>query len=181
MDQSADWWARGIGIAATFLSLLALGWNMYSGVFRDRAKLAIKVSYAQVGWSPSALSCIAVEALNTGRRPLTLQNCTFDTDHGRHLFLLPGTWTEYGTLGRGIEESHKTPKRLEEGESHTFFFPLAAIQKAARNDDSINIRGVYVADGTGRKWRESLADSLIQLIYESDQNSAALQTEVTQP
>ncbi len=165
MEQSVDWWARGIAIAAATLSLVALGWNVYNAAVRDRAKLAIKPRIAMVGWAPDTLACLSVEVSNTGRRPITLSNCTFDCGGGRHVYLMPGSVTKYGHLGALIDETHKMPKRLEEGESHTFLYPIHEIKDADRKaEETGGLTGVFVSDGTGRIRKERFSDALIRWI-----------------
>lgn len=153
MDQTVDWWARGIGVAALLIALGGLAWNLCHTAVRDRAKLAIEVSLSIVGWGPRTISCVAVEAFNVGRRPLTVANCTFDTGHKRRLFFMPGMALTDPLLGSLVDESHKVPKRLEEGASHNFLFPMSALQKSMAGDPSVELKRAVVKDGSNHEWK----------------------------
>ena len=164
MEDAVDWWARGVGLAALLIALGSLGWNIFNAVVRDRAKLAVECSFSVLHWEGNVVDCIGVGASNVGRRPISLQAATLNADDGRKLHQIQGTFTRYGQVGLLIDESHKTPKRLNEGETHTFFFPVEGLREAIRQD-SIRIAVAEVRDGTGHKWHKKLHRNLVSTIY----------------
>jgi len=165
--SAVDWWARGVGFGALTVSLIAVGWNIYNAVSRDRARLKVDVEIGLLSRGQNYdfsmltstvtewIDCITVTASNVGRRPMSLQRCTLELDNGKQGIFTPGATIRYGPHpGAVIDESHKMPKRLEEGESHTFYFPLDTIEELKE------VAQIVVRDGTGKKWKEPLPEKM---------------------
>ena len=147
------------GAATGTAGALAAVWVVYNGLFRDRAKLKIQPSLAVMGSEGTTLRCVAVQVSNAGRRPTTVESCRLAAKDGRRLALVPRFVLQYGDMGQVVDESHGTPKRLNEGDSHTFYFPLDTVKQWFAEGQPPLI-SAHVEDGTGRTWKESLSKSL---------------------
>ncbi len=147
-----------IGTAAA----IGVAWNIYDSIFRDRAKLAVSSKFGDIHWHGESLACVTVKVSNVGRRPVTIANCYFRrTDRG-NTGMLPGAATLYGALGLIVDESHKFPKRLEEGESHVVWFPIASFDQ---QNGSLGTLAFAVADdGAGREWKVRLHSAIVEAL-----------------
>jgi len=169
MEEAAnavDWWARGIGVAALVLALLGLAWNVYNSVHRDRAHLKVgnKIAIIGGGIGGEPLRCLCVKVSNTGRRPITLSGCVVDVGSNQSMTFFPGAVVKYGPLGIHIDESHKMPKRLEEGESHEFLFLVDGLRDGLAQDAKFKPIASVVKDGTGKPWRATFDSHLKKFI-----------------
>jgi len=92
---------------------------------------------------------------------MTIGPCTLEAADGFGIFLGPLSVLRYGPVGALVDESHKTPKRLDEGESHTFLFPVETLREGLREHTTIGIWQALVQDGTGKEWRCRLKKTLL--------------------
>lgn len=160
VKAAADWWARGLGIAALTASLGALAWNMYNAILRDRAKLVIEVSLSVVGWGTRTMTCVSVEVFNVGRRPNSVAGCIFRISKNRNLTFVPGLALKDPLLGSLIDESHKMPKRLEESQSHKFYYPESALRESLAEDPSFALERAVIRDGANRRWSKRVPKTI---------------------
>ena len=151
------------GAAIGSAAAVGTAWNIYTGL-RDRPRLKVSPSITRLTWTPDTLQCVGVEVANVGRRPINLQSCTIESSDRRAMFFLEGSFRRLGPMGSLAFESHKVPKRLQEGESHTFLIPIATITDSLARDRTFHPMSVSVRDGTGRKWRAPLANDLVQCV-----------------
>ena len=141
----ADWWARGIGIAALGISTLALTWNVFNAAWRDRARLRVGVSW---GVMPNGLTENSddwmwfIEAANVGRRPITVS--------GRGGVEFPtGQWLAFAG------GSEHLPKRLEEGSRLIMWITERELIQAIGEQGSPPSHVVF-KDDSGRTWRKRI-------------------------
>ena len=142
------------------MSLIAVGWNIFNAAWRDRAKLSLEVNLHVLGLVGHTVTCVGVKAMNKGRRPLTLTWCNFDTGNGNKLSYSPGLAFKDPILGPTVDDSFRMPRRLEEGERHTFYFPEMVIQDAVREDSTIVLKKAIVYDGTEKEWSEEVPEAI---------------------
>ncbi len=136
VKAAADWWARGLGIAAFIVALVSVLWNIYSAGWRDRARLKLDMHWGMKPNSDVADEWIwFIEAANTGRRPLTISS------HGG-LDFPNGRWL---ALAGGAEH---LPKRLEEGESLTMWITESDLRRSLKE---INLLPTHIVWPLGRQ------------------------------
>lgn len=151
-----------IGTAAALGAL----WNIYSGM-RDRARLTIKVVAGLIG-AAQPIRCLGIEASNVGRRPATLQSYRLLARDGRGFVLMVGLAQRYGAAGTLIDQTLTTPRRLAEGEQHTFLWPLEVVRESVAADPGFRPIWAEVTDGTGRRWRHRLTKNELRLFRDQE-------------
>jgi hypothetical protein len=148
-----------IGTAAALGAL----WNIYSGM-RDRARLKVMVRRELVGWAPHTVECLGIEVSNVGRRPVTVQSYKFQGNDGRGLIPPMLVDERYGPIAQLLRQTITTPKRLNEGEQHTFRWPLQVVIDSIAASPTFRVIGIEVTDGTGRTWSHRLSDGELRLL-----------------
>lgn len=183
MDASVDWWARGIAGAALLVSVASLIWTIYHSVWRDRARLNVEASLSVLGFGTHTKTCVSIEAANNGRRPITVAGCSIDIGGKKLLTYTPGLALKDPLLGPLVDDSHKMPKRVEEGEAHTWFFPISVLAAAAAENAPMTMKRAVVRDATGRRWRKGMPSGIRDYFKSSNDQPASaeeIHSEVTQ-
>jgi hypothetical protein len=160
----ADWLAI-YGAAIGSSAAAGVVWNVYNSVLRDRARLKVRLCRELVGWAPHTVDCLGVEVSNVGRRPVTVQSYRFEAHDGRGLIPAVPAAQQYGPVAALLEQSLVTPKRLDEGQQHTFRWPLQLVREAVVANPTLRLVGAEVTDGTGRRWRCRLSERDVALLH----------------
>jgi hypothetical protein len=166
--------ADAIAVYGALVASAAIAWNIFNYV-NDRGQLRIDAALARISlkqeFDPVTitttvtkwLDVLAVTASNIGRRPMTIGQCVLEGTHGRSQIYLSGGTLRYGPqAGFPLDESHKVPKRLSDGESHTYYFPVEGLIQTIPGGHSSKPDVVVVKDGTGKEWRSPLSKDVIE-------------------
>lgn len=137
---SADSVAWYGAIVATFSLLLG-----YLQMSRDRARIKVKVKEGLL-FPRNILGSgtkIIVEAVNVGRRPITLNGCALKFSNGKSLILPNPTHLRF-------------PYELNEGKAISIFFDKTEVLNTLREDKTRVVAAMYY-DSAGRcfskKWK----------------------------
>ena len=174
MDETAvDWWARGIAGAALLVSIASLAWTVFHGVWRDRARLAIETNLHVLGLVGHTMTCVGVTAANRGRRPITVAWCSIDIGSKKRLSYTARLALKDPLLGPVVDDTHKMPKRLDEGESHTWYFPESMLAAAAVENAPMLMKRAVIRDGTGHEWRKGMPKGIRDYFRPNEEQVAA--------
>lgn len=149
-------WVAMYGAVIGSVAAVGTAWNIY----HDRVRLKIEISFGVIGDLPNMLDCIFVEVSHAGRRPITLQACELKAIDRSLLFLMPVVEPRYGYVGKLIDQSHAGSKRLDEGVSHKYLYPLEILREGINANPAFKPAFVEIRDGTGKRWRSTLSDDL---------------------
>jgi hypothetical protein len=129
---------RDLAIYAAIVGTLSGLWNLYAGIFRDRARVVLRVADATAivpGAPEMDRPVFWVTVSNRGRRAVQVTAVAY----------LDSARTGVSQLSMDIVK--QMPKRLEEGESCT----LVHGDQGGYTKGSLPLRRWYAIDGAGRK------------------------------
>lgn len=151
------------GAVAGSAGLLGAAWTILWNIYQERRNrpiLKVKAQWGMAYWGLETLECLIVEVANVGKRPITISNCFLETIDSKGCYFVPGASWVHGLVGFIVDQSFKMPKRLHEGESHSFLFPVAAIRQWVRENPARTICAAAVQDAIGGIWRCQLGNDL---------------------
>ncbi|GAI18913.1 unnamed protein product [marine sediment metagenome] len=128
-----------IACYAALVATIGLGWNTYN-IWRDRAKIKVRVSHGFLVYGPSLSEdlYIFIEAINKGRRPVTLTSVGFKLKNGHDIV---------------FTKSRELPTELTEGKSYQEWISKEEIKKDCQKLKT-SIKYAWFKDATGRIYKE---------------------------
>jgi hypothetical protein len=141
MQGGVDLLARTVAIYGAAVATAALLWNVYVGL-RDRSNVKVKVAHGFLTGGPNiGPVMILIEAMNKGRRPVTLTSVGFTLPDGKTLVLM----------------ETRLPVDLTEGKSHTERIPHNELRRQLiENGYHSPPTRAWFGDATGRKHESHL-------------------------
>jgi len=149
-------YALWIAIYGAALSTFVAGWKIY-GIVRDRARVKVEVFWGQIGYAgdQDVPSSLIVKAVNTGRRPVSLDSAGLSLSNGTDMISIGAPESRLQLLW-GI------PKRLEEGESAQIWFNEDALKQKAK--EGVFPMKAWFKDTKGRMYRAKISKHIIQFL-----------------
>jgi hypothetical protein len=134
LGSGVVWGTRDLAVYAAVIATLHGAWSLFHGVVRDRARVVVKVSEAQI--HPTGTRILDVTVSNRGRRPVYIVKVApvVSAARGGHLILVD------------FMSQLTPPPRLAEGESTSFHHGL----HGGHTPGDLRMNRWFVRDGAGR-------------------------------
>jgi hypothetical protein len=150
--SSVAWYGA---IVATIGAAVTL-WN----VWRDRAKIRVKISYALIPHSLMSRmrSGFSIVIYNFGRRKVVIDKVYLKFSDGESLIFLSDFNFVGGTSG--------LPRNLEEGESHTVIILAGKISQSLLQKKAYPVAAIF-CDALGREYKVKTKQKFWETVFDS--------------
>lgn len=138
--STINWPTLVVAIIGATTGVLSLGWNVYTKVSdRPRLRLNFQIGYADLQDGEGFY--VFLEAVNTGRYPITINSVGFDLSNRMQL-IMP------------FNRNQRPPFEVLPGRAYQAWLKREKVQRElARQGKEVRIIAAWANDMTGKRWR----------------------------
>lgn len=139
-------------VYSAIVATIAVCWNIYN-IRRDRRSVKVGTTFAIPTYQDRlGAQHIVIEAMNNGRRPVTITSAGFHLSNNYNVFYMANASDFPPT---------PLPSRLNENEKVSFFFHVQGMKDSLQGMDAV-IEYAWVEDATNKRHKGRITNSAME-------------------